>query len=270
MKKPIFFITFCFTFFLIYTALPAFSQVTVAVIPFTGEDSYKADVEAKFKELLPAGGGMALTADSMMKDIVALHEKAQALGSGYHDISKLKVAEYLIKGNVSAGKIAVQAIEVNEGIEVFNKTVKADRKNPYKLKRLIREMQDAILYHASKKKRDIPSEAKPYMEVVRNFTVSLESPESASYPYMALYHDGAYKKPVASDKDFAEKARLFLSVIRPNLVRAKITYCGMESKTPWVYIHVIADKRGKKTKHKFGIIELDNGNLCVGLYEEMR
>jgi hypothetical protein len=64
-----------------------------------------------------------------------------------------------------------------------------------------------------------------------------------------------------------EKAKTFLGVIRPNLSRAAISFAGMEAASPWMYITVIADKLGKKTKHRFGIIELEGGALAIGIYE---
>ncbi len=243
------------------------AQVAVGVIPFTGDEADRTLLEMRIRETLPRDGGISVIADSMMKDIIRIHETAQSLGSACHDICKLKVAEYLVCGSVSAGKASVKIIDVNTGTEVINRFVDFTGDKEYLSKKIAREIQNAILLHSSSSGREAPDAAKPYMELLNQFAASLGSGDQASYQYISMYSDGAYRNPKSGSKEMEEKAALFLKVIRPNIVRAKLSYAGMDSKSPWMYITVIADKLGKKTKHKFGIIELENGALSIGIYE---
>jgi hypothetical protein len=244
----------------------AVGQVPVAVLPFEGDPNDKGILEMRIKEFF-IKNGIAVITDASLKEIMKIHEQAQSLGSAYHDISRLKVAEYLVKGGVSMGKANIVVVDVNSATEIYNTVVAMTGDRDYAARKAAKELHNAIIMHSSSRQRELPSEAAPYMEVVTNLVSSLGMGDAASYPYLAFYYNGRYKRPADKDMDRTEKARLFLQVIRPNMLRSKLTYMGMEAKSPWVYISIIADKLGKKTKHKFGIIELDDGSLAVGLYE---
>jgi hypothetical protein len=251
----------------VFTSQALYAQAAVGVIPFTGDEADRSLLEMRVRETLPRDSGISVIADSMMKQIIEIHEKAQSLGSGYHDISKMKVAEYIITGSVTSGKANVKVIDVNSATEVVNRFADFTGDRDYHARKIAREIRDAIILHSSSKGRETPEDVKPYMEIIERLAASLGSGDEASYPVLAFYTDGSYKTPRKGDKGMEEKAAVFLKVIRPNLLRARLSYAGKDPKSPWMYITVIADKLGKKTRHKFGIIELESGALAVGIYE---
>lgn len=251
-------------------AAPLHAQVAVGVMPFEGDKAESALLQKRLCEMLPKSGGIAVIADAQLKEVMRVHETAQSLGSDIHDVTKIKVAEYLISGEVVSGKASVKVIEVNSASEVFAKTMDLTGDKEYACRRLAREIQDAIVLHGASKNREIPGQAKPYMEIVESLVESLGPDDKASYNYIAFYTSGSYKRPVAGDARMEEKAKIFLGAIRPNLLRARISFAGMNAAPPWMYITVVADKTGKKTKHRFGIMELESGALVIGIYELMQ
>ncbi len=247
-----------------------FADVAVGLIPLKGNDKNRSKIENYIKETLSKSGGISIVADKMLKDILKIHEKAQSLGSAYHDISKLKTAEYLISGAINSGKLLLTVVDVNKGTEIFNKQIKINVRNRYyAIRSLCKDLRDSILLQASSKRRDIPEEAEPYMEILNNFVSSLKSGKKAPYKYVVIYYKGKYRFPDDKNKDIRKKADLLIKVVRPNLIRSKLTYLFLKANPPWVYVNVIATKFGKKTKHQFGIIELDNGSLGIGIYKPM-
>jgi len=266
MNKPVKLLYIIFT---VLGTINLYAEVPVGIIPLKGSDQGKTAIEQKIKSILLELGGISIIADDQIQKITELHEKAQALGSDYHDISKLKIAEYIIEGSVNSGTAQVKAINVNTCAEVMNTTVKLDSSSSdYALKKLAKEIQMAILIDAAGKTRDIPEDAAPYMEILKQFVSSLSKGDRASYPYIVFYKNGKYMKPAENDKNDSEKARRFLMVIRPNLVRSTISYLFIKTAPPWVYGNVLANKLGKKTIHRFGIIELPDGAIAIGIYEK--
>ncbi len=255
---------------MMFVVAPLNAQVAVGVMPFEGDKTESAMLQKRLCEMLPKSGGIAVIADSQLKEVMRVHETAQSLGSDIHDVTRIKVAEYLITGEVVSGKASVKVIEVNSASEVFAKTMDLAGDKEYTCRRLAREIQDAIVLHGASKNREIPGQAKPYMTLIEGLIESLGPEDKASYNYIAFYSAGSYKRPVAGDARMEEKAKIFLGAIRPNLLRARISFAGMNASSPWMYITVIADKTGKKTKHRFGIIELESGALVIGIYELMQ
>jgi hypothetical protein len=247
-----------------------YAEVSICIIPFKGNDGNIRNVENKIREHLHKYGGLSIIADGMMKEIMEIQEKAQSTGSAYHDISKLKTAEYLVTGSLDSGRLNLIAIDVNKGAEIFSKEISlSPGDGNYLLKNISIEMRDAIIMDASTKTREVPEEVASYMQLLNNLVSTLHQDAKTSYNYIVFYYKGKHQFPKTDNPEMVSKGDLFLKVIRPNLLRSKLKYIFMKSAPPWIYIHVIADKLGKKTKHKFGIIELDDGSLGIGIYEPM-
>lgn len=99
------------------------AQVAVAVMPFSGDDPVKSEFQKIFTESLASGKQVSVVEQEKLKDIIKLHEQAQMVGSAYHDISKLKIAEYAVNGEFSSGLLQITAVDVNSGEKVFIKSV---------------------------------------------------------------------------------------------------------------------------------------------------
>ena len=249
----------------------SFAAVPVALIPFEGEGASVSEIESKVKEFLGKTGGISVVADKNMDEIMKVQQKAQVMGSSSHDISKLKVAEFLVSGSISSGKLNLKAVDVNEGTEVYNQTFDVSGESGKRLLvKAVKEMGDKILFHSSSKNADLPSEAKPYMEIINKLVASLGSGDEASYRYIAIYSKGAYNHPDPENQKAIESAKLLLKVMRQDFLRSKVYYISMKSESFWMYIDVIAEKTAKKTKYRFGILELDDGSLGVANYNEAK
>jgi len=255
--------------FLIILKINVTAAVPVAVIPFEGDTAGIREVEIKVKEILGKSAGITVVADKMMSEIMKIQENAQVMGSSYHDISKLKVAEFLVTGNFSGGKLNLKAVDVNQGTEVYNKTIDiaGDSSSSRVVTKAVKEMSDA-LFHGASKGSEIPSDAKPYMDLITQLAGSLSGGDAASYRYIAIYSKGAYQHPDPENPKAVESAKILLKIMRQDLLRAKLYYISMKGESFWVYLDIIAEKAGKKTKFRFGILELDDGSLGIGIYEE--
>jgi hypothetical protein len=257
-------------FFLMLNAY-GLAAVPVALLPFEGDDKSVSDIESRVKQLLGKTSGISVIADKNMDEIMKVQQKAQVMGSSVHDISKLKVAEFLVTGSMSSGRLNLKAVDVNEGTEVYNQTFDVSGESGKRqLAKAVKEMGDKILFHSSSKNADVPSEAKPYMDIINRLVASLGSGDEASYRYMAIYLNGAYIHPDPENKKSVESAKLVLKVMRQELIRSKIYYISMKSESFWMYIDIIAEKTAKKTKYRFGILELDDGSLGVANYNEVK
>jgi hypothetical protein len=264
MKKVIIFI------FLLFSSL-AYSEVPVAVLPFSGEGKLKNEIQEKLKELITSTGGLNVVAENLNEEIMKTHEKAQLLGSDKHNAEQLKTAEYLISGEVSDDLFIVKAVNVNSGVEIFNRQIeiKTSGKIP-DLKRTALDLADAILFAAAPSDSDIPDEAKPYMDLVRKFTDSLTKSDEFSYPYMAQYFSGSYRHPEKGNKKMEDSAKLQLKIVKAGLLRAKLTFIKIKQNRPWMEVFIIADKSGIKAKYKFSIIELEDGTNGIGVIEQIK
>jgi len=257
--------------FFIVLKMDISAAVPVAVLPFEGDSALNSEVLIKVKEILGKSNGITVVADKMMPKIMEIQENAQVTGSSFHDISKLKIAEFLITGNLSSGKLTLKAVDVNEGTEVFSKTIDVTGDSgKYQITKAVKEMSDKILFQGASKNSEVPSDAKPYMDLISQLAASLGGGDEASYRYIAVYSKGAYIHPDSENKKAADSARLLLKVMRPDLLRAKLYFISMKGESFWVYIDVVAEKAGKKTKFRFGILELDDGSLGIGIYEEAK
>jgi hypothetical protein len=245
--------------------LPVFAQaqVTVAVLPFQGEPSART-AQQSFTSSLLRGGQVGVVADSAMKDILAIHEQAQLVGSSLHDISKLKTAEFIITGNIINGVISISAIDVNTSVIVFSKTSAFSQASADSICRnLAAQCRDALLLGISGTHREPPDAAKPYLAVLSSLVNSLSTGDEASYPFLAVYSKGNFIHPNAENKASADKARQFLKYFRPYFIRSSITFISIEKKSGNVLITCIIDKAGSKTKHQVGFVELDDGSLAL-------
>lgn len=251
--------------FLLFVSSSLSAGVPLGILPFKGDGAIKK-IEGSLKETLVKAGGVTVLADSAMKEIIKRHEAAQSLGSSYHDISKLKVAEYLLEGTIEGKSLRLKVIDVNTGALVFNQAV-AVQGRAYYITSAARKIRQAVILHASLKKREVPEDIAPYMDFLKEFARSLSRGDAASYPYLAFYYGGKYQRPVPKNLKLLETASRFLKVVRPNLVRSRLVYVDVKSKAPWAYISVVAIKLGKKTMHRFGIIELPDGSIGISIYE---
>jgi hypothetical protein len=258
-------------FLFILISSSAYSEVSVAVMPFNGEGKLKNEIQAKLKELLTATGGLNVIAENLNDEIMKTHEKAQLLGSEKHNAEQLKTAEYLITGDVSNNFIIIKAVNVNSGVEVFNRQIeiKESVKTP-ELKKTALDLADAILFASTPSDSDIPDEAKPYMDLVRKFTESLMKSDESSYPFMAIYFAGSYKHPEKGNKKIEDSAKLQIKIAKTRLLKSKLTFIKIKQNQPWMDIFIIADKSGIKNKFKFSIIELEDGTTGIGVIEQMK
>ncbi len=263
-----YFYAFVLIFFVILK-MNVSAAIPVAVMPFEGEKASQ-DAEKKVRELLGKSSGITVVAQKMMGEIIKVHQNAQVVGSENLDLSKIKAAEFLITGSVSEGKLVLKAVDVNEGTEVYNETIELTGDSKRLVAKAVKDMSDKILFKNSSKSGDVPSEAKPYMDVLNKLAASMGGDDASSYPYIAIYLSGAYNHPDGGNKKAVENAKLMLRVMRPYLLRSKLYYISMKGENVWVYLEVVAEKTGKKTKLKIGVIELADGSLGVGLFEEIK
>lgn len=248
-----------------------FAGVPVSVAQFEGSGSTVSESEMKVKEILSKTTGISVIADKMMKDVMKVHEKAQIVGSSNIDASNLKVAEYIITGSVSGGKLNLKAVDVNQGTEVYSQTIDISSENGKRLlAKSVKEMSDKILLQSSSKGAEVPAEARPYMDIINRLVGSLSGSEESSYPFIAVYLKGAYKHPASDDAKSVESAKRQLKFMKQDLLRAKMYYIGMKSESFWIYIDAVAEKGGKKTRYRFGLLELDDGSIGVAKYEEVK
>jgi hypothetical protein len=255
---------------IILTTTPLLAEITVGILPLKGTGSERQSIDNQIKSYMTRAGGLSIVEEKMLKEIMKVHEKAQSLGSAYHDISKLKTAEYLVTGSLESGKLTLSAVDVNSGTSLLTRQINISaRDKGYRIRKLCSELRSTILVHAASKQREVPEEAGPFMDLLNNFVASLGRGKSAPYRYLVFYKNGKYQRPVKGDKPMEEKAGRFVMVLRRNLIRSKLSYIFLKSEPPWVYVNVIAKKLGKKTKHQFGIIELDDGSLGIGIYKPM-
>ncbi len=243
------------------------AEVPVAVVPLKGEKSQARQLETTIKQKIIELGGVSVVGENEMCKIMEIHEKAMALGSMCHDISKLNVAEYLIQGSVKDGKAQLSVLSVNTNLEIFNKSFDFPASSPYLMNKELISMRDAIALDAYSKERDLPSDCGPYMRTMRQFISSLETGAESSYPFIAFYSAGKYSHPDAKNPSLVRQAKLFLDVVRPKLVRAKLIFAGMRQKAPFVEMYIFADKVGAKSKHRLDFMDLPDGSLAIVQYQ---
>ena len=242
----------------------ASAQIAVGIIPFEGNDPVKTEFEKNFTQNLVRGGQLQAVSEKSMKEIMKIQENAQLMGSAYHDISKMKLAEYIINGETDGTSLTINAADVNTSAVVFTKTVPFDaKKKDYLYRSLAAECRDALIMGSSGKERDAPDEAKEYLAVLGSLVKSLGSGDEASYPFIAVYRNGSYVHPSPEIKGSEDKAKQFLKYFRPYFVRSKITFISIEKHSGNVLITCIADKAGSKTKHIVGFVELDDGSIAL-------
>ncbi len=261
MKKLIF-IALLFMNAGLYAAVP------VAILPFEGTEPKSTEYTSLVKELFIKTDGISVVADKFMQEIINIHEKAQAMGSDYHDISKLKIAEYLVLGNLSGNKLTLKVIDVNQGTEIYGSTVDLSGDPKRALKKAVKDMSEKILFRVSSRGEEVPSEAAPYMDTINGFVNSLSQGDEASYRYMAIYSKGTYVHPDKDNKKSVDNAKRFLKLVREKLNNSKVTYISMKADKTWIYVNVIAEKSGKQMKIKFGFIELEDGSMAIGICDE--
>ena len=252
-----------------FFVLPLSAQVPVAVLPVVGSGD-TGKLEQEIRRSVTALGGLAVIGDNELKQVMDLHEKAQAMGSEAHDISKIKVAEYMVKAVLDGGKAGITAIAVNTNVEIFNNCFQYDGASSYTTTHQLRKLSDAIMMDAYAVSRKLPSGVEHYMKAAGDLVQSLGMGEQASYPYLAFYSGGMYKHPEAGDKKLEQCARIMLGELRPRLDRSRLIFGGIAPQTNLVTIYVFAEKLGKKTKHKFDFMDLPDGSLGITQYQPVQ
>lgn len=251
---------------LIFIAGTLFAQVPVAVLPPQGQgDTRKLDQD--IRRTLAEWGGLSVIGDNELKQIIDLHEKAQTFGSESLDVSKIKVAEYIVKASIVDGKANVCAIAVNTNLELCNTSFQCEGVNSYSISIGLRPIRDAIMFDAYSSERKLPSGAEPYMKALRDLVQSLSMDEKASYPYLAFYSAGSFKHPEPGNKNLEKSAKVMLGEMRPRLVRSKLVFAGIAPQQNMVSIYIFADKMGTKTKHKFDFMDLPDGTIGITQYQ---
>ena len=254
----------------ILTVNIVYADISVGILPFDGDESKGKELEITIKGILQKKRGISIVAGQMIKKIMEIHEKAQSLGSKYHDISKLKVAEYLLSGSVTDGKLSIKVININKGTEIYTDIVTVQTNKNYTIQNLCNNIHKSIELNLSSRPREIPSDALPYMNLIQKFTDSLKGKVSDSYPYIAFYFKGKHRQVIEKNKTMKGMAKRFINAMKPNLRNANLTFLSVEENPPWTNLFILSDKRGKKLRHKFGIVELDSGSLAIGLHEIIR
>ena len=246
--------------------IPAFAsaQIAVGILPFEGNDPLKTEFEKNFTQNIIRGGQVQAVSEKSMKEIMTIQENAQLMGSAYHDISKLKLAEFIINGESDGTSLTITVVDVNTSAVVFTKTAPFDAgKKDYLYRSIALECRDALVMGSSGKERVVPDAAKLYLAVLSSLVASLGSGDEASYPFIAVYNKGSYVHPSSEIKGSENKAKQFLKYFRPYFVRSKLTFIAIEKSSGNVLITCIAEKTGAKTKHIVGFIELDDGSIAV-------
>ena len=239
------------------------AQISAAVIPFEGSDDVQR-AQQSFMRHLTQGGQIGVVNDKAMRDIMAIHEQAQLRGSSLHDISKLKLAEFIIEGNLRGGTLTITATDVNTGIIVFTKSIPCAASYADSATRTIAiQCRDALLLGVSGADREPPDAAKPYPSVLASLVTSLASGDEASFLYLAVYSKGSYVRPDPENEHAAAKAKQFLKYFRPYFIRANVTFISLEKKAGNVIITCVVNKAGSKTTHQIGFVELDDGSVAV-------
>jgi hypothetical protein len=260
---------FVFAMITLVASMNLYAAVPVALLPFEGDSAAAKKAEAMVKDLLVKTDGISVVADNLMAEIVRQHEKGQALGSTYHDMSKLKVAAFLITGGLTGNRLMLKAVDVNEGTEIYSGSVDLSASGyQYSLKRSVKDITDRIFLGSTPMVSEAPSASQPYMDVINRLISSLGRGDEASYPFIAIYLGGTYRHPEEKDPKSAEIAKGKLKLMRQSLIRSQVTFINMKNEGSWFYVDVVADKAGKKTKVRFGFLELEDGSLAIGIYEE--
>jgi hypothetical protein len=269
MKKRMLFISFLSLAFIIASSSSLLhADVPVAILPLEGNRTDCAALESKIRQKLVGLRGISPVGDNEMKGIMDLHEKAMAMGSSALDVSKVKVAEYVVRGSVNSGKANLAVISVNTNLEIFNKTFDFPGSGAYALNRELTSLRDSIMVSAySSGEKSLPSGTAPYMQSARNLVQSLGMGPEASYPYIAFYNKGQYAHPDPKNEALVRQAKLFLDVVRPKLVRAELIFAGIEAKAPFMHLYIFADKAGAKTKHRLDFMDLPDGSLGITQYQ---
>ncbi len=249
------------------TTAAVYSQVPVAVMPATGHDGARETLTREIRQGVAALGGISVIGDNELRQVMELHEKAQALGSDAHDPGKLKVAEYLIKGSLEDGRAQISVISVNTNLELHNTVFQYNGVSKFSVEREIGKIRDAVYIDAYSKERKLPSGTAPYMKVLNEFTESLGMGDAASYHCIAFYSAGAYKHPETGNKKLEGMAKVFLGEIRPRLIRSKLIFAGTQQKENIVSVWIIADKMGSRKKHRFDFMDLPDGSLGIIQYQ---
>lgn len=257
------------TAMLLFTSMLT-AQVPVAVLPIQGGDGESKKLEQDIRRAVSEAGCLSVIGDNELKQVMDLHEKAQALGSEALDVSKLKVAEYMVKASIDAGKASITAIAVNSNTELFNKSIQFPGTGTYGVAHELKALRDSIILDAYSVERKLPQGTEPYMKALRDLVQSLVMGEQASYPYLAFYAAGAFKHPEAGNKTLERSAKVMLGEIRPRLTRSRLIFGGIAPQSSLVTIYVFADKLGKKTKHKFDFMDLPDGTLGITQYQPVQ
>ncbi len=245
------------------------AQVPVAVLPVVGSGDTDR-LEQDVRRSITALGGLSVIGDNELKQVLDLHEKAQAMGSEAHDISKIKVAEYLVKTVLDGGKAGISAIAVNTNVEIYNNSFNYNAASPYAASLQLGRLSDAIMMDAYSAGRNLPSGVDHYMKSLNDLVQSLGMSEQASYPCLAFYSGGNYCHPRAGDKKLEKSAGVMLKEIRPRLARSRLIFGGIAPQANLVTVYIFADKLGKKTKHRFDFMDLPDGTLGITQYQPLQ
>jgi hypothetical protein len=244
------------------------ADVPVAILPLDGARTDCAALEAKIRQKLVDLRGISPVGDNEMKGIMDLHEKAMAMGSSNLDVSKITVAEYIIRGSINSGKANLAVVSVNTNLEIFNRSFDFPGPGTYAINKELTSLRDAIMASAyASKERSLPAGAAPYMQSLKTFVQSLGMDREASYQYLAFYNRGKFAHPEQKNESLVRQAKIFLDVVRPKLVRSELIFAGMETRAPFVQIYIFADKMGVKSKHRFDFMDLPDGSLGITQYQ---
>jgi hypothetical protein len=242
----------------------------VALIPPKDPSPQQKKAHSALEQRLANLTEISLIRKDQMKQILKLHTRGQQMGADNLDISGIKVAEFLILGKPAGDKIQWQLVSVNSAAVVFSRFLPLAQHRGYKLRSLADALRDKIVTNANIKDQSVPQKVQPLWRVVQGYVKALGQGRQATYRYLGFYHKDGYKHPRQGVKNLVDQTKLFIKVTKKRLIRAQLHYLGMERQGNIIYITFLADKYGKKTKHRFGLMELNDGSLAIIKYDYLK
>lgn len=240
----------------------AFAAIPIAFFPWEGNYRQKYKAEAKFREFLIRDGSIAIIDKQNRDKVLEIHKRAQSMGSSYHDISKLNVAQFLLDGKIQEQTLILSLVDVNQGTEILSQSVQLSPHDFAPLMSVAAKVKKLILSRGQMTSK-VPEEVKSMMDHIQGFQKSLSGDMSQSFPYLAFYSNNRFVHPASSDKMLVEKSEYLIRGVRKKLIRADLNYVRHESQGETIMLTVMAAKYGKKSQHTFYIAELEDGSLGI-------
>ncbi len=239
------------------------AAIPVAVLPVVGQHGQAQRLIASFARDLIREETVSLVSEDIKKQIFAIHKNAQQMNSGYHDISKLKLAQFLITPKIESNQLFFHLVDVNKGTTIVSRSVPLDRQSNGQIGALAKIFRDKIVEYGSFNAEDVPEEIKPFTQTIVTFVAALSKGNAAAYKQIAFFSEGKYKNPTTQQKSLQKRADFFISLLKKGLIHSKIFYLKHKNENGTLFVSVISEKFGKKNHHLFLLKELDDGSIAI-------